>query len=196
MISRFFNHARRRLAAYLTGAEAALDVGTGGGRTAAALSESGIPEVWGIDPSPYMLQHAARDHAEIPFVQGSAEKTGFREGRFDAIAVCFVLHEIPVRDLGPCLAELHRILTPGGRIAICEPSRTQLEGGFWQQLRRHGLRHAYFNLLARFVYEPFVRAWHRLDIRARLGAAGFEVVGDEHDPPVRFLLARKPVQPV
>jgi SAM-dependent methyltransferase len=184
--------ARRRLAAYLTGARAALDVGTGGGRTAAALSASGIPEVWGIDPSPYMLKHAAREHPGVRFAQGIAEKTGFPDGRFDAIAVCFVLHEIPGRYLRRCLAELHRVLAPGGRIAICEPSGAQLEGGFWRQLRRHGLRRAYFNLVARFVYEPFVRAWHRLDMQARLGAAGFEVTADEQDPPVRFLLARKP----
>ena len=145
-----------------------------------------------MDPSPYMLKHAATEHAEIRFVQGSAESTGFPDGRFDAIAVCFVLHEIPIRYLAPCLTELHRILVPGGRIAICEPSSAQFEGGFWRQLCRHGLRHAYFNLLARFVYEPFVRAWHRIDVRARLGEAGFEVLGDEQDPPVRFVLARKP----
>src|SRR5262245_42098860 len=85
--------ARRRLAEYLKGASAALDVGTGGGRTAAALRASGVGEVWGLDPSPYMLQHAAADHPDIQFVQGLAEKTGFPDQRFDAIAVCFVLHE-------------------------------------------------------------------------------------------------------
>jgi ubiquinone/menaquinone biosynthesis C-methylase UbiE len=183
--------ARLRLAAYLAGSGAALDVGTGGGRTAAALRASGVGEVWGMDPSPYMLQHAARDHAQIRFVQGSAESTGFANERFDAVAVCFVLHEIPVRYLARCLAELGRILKPGGRIAICEPSSEQLRGSFWSQLREHGLVAAYFHLLARFVYEPFVRAWHRVDVPAMLAAAGFEVVGDEQDPPVRFLFARK-----
>jgi len=184
--------ARRRLAEYLAGSQAALDVGTGGGRTAAALRASGVREVWGVDPSPYMLQHAAREHAEIRFVQGSAENTGFPDARFDAIAVCFVLHEIPARYLARCLAELRRILKPGGRVAICEPSSAQLGGGFWAQLRAHGFVRAYFHLLARVVYEPFVRAWHRIDVPALLVAAGFEVVGDEQDPPVRFLLARKP----
>src|SRR5262245_53369784 len=36
--------ARRRLAEYLAGARTALDVGTGGGRTAAALRQSGVAE--------------------------------------------------------------------------------------------------------------------------------------------------------
>jgi len=62
--------ARRRLAGYLAGSRAALDVGTGGGRTAAALRASGVPEVWAIDPSPYLLKHAASDHPDIRFVQG------------------------------------------------------------------------------------------------------------------------------
>jgi ubiquinone/menaquinone biosynthesis C-methylase UbiE len=183
--------ARRRLAGYLAGSQSALDVGTGGGRTAAALREGGITDGWGIDPSPYMLQHAASDHQELRFVQGLAEKTSFRDERFDAIAVCFVLHEIPVRHLGRCLGELRRILKPGGRIAICEPSRAQLSGGFWSQLFRHGLVRAYFHLLANFVHEPFVRAWHRADAGALLRDAGFELIRDEDEPPVRFLVARK-----
>jgi ubiquinone/menaquinone biosynthesis C-methylase UbiE len=183
--------ARRRLAGYLAGSRSALDVGTGGGGTAAALRESGIAEVWGIDPSPYMLQHAASDHLDLRFVQGLAERTSFPDERFDAVAVCFVLHEIPVRHLGRCLGELRRILKPGGRIAICEPSSAQLVGSFWSQLFRHGLSRAYFHLLARFVYEPFVRAWHRADVGALLRDAGFERISDEDEPPLRFLFARK-----
>jgi ubiquinone/menaquinone biosynthesis C-methylase UbiE len=183
--------ARRRLAGYLAGSQWALDVGTGGGRTAAALRESGVSEVWGIDPSPYMLQHAASDHPELRFVQGLAEKTGFPDERFDAVAVCFVFHEIPVRHLGRCLGELRRILKPGGRIAICEPSSAQLGRSFWSQLYRHGFVRAYFHLLASFVYEPFVRAFHRADVGALLRDAGFESIRDENEPPVRFLFARK-----
>jgi ubiquinone/menaquinone biosynthesis C-methylase UbiE len=184
--------ARRRLVAYLAGARAALDVGTGGGRTAAALRDSGVADVWGIDPSPYMLQHAAADHPDVRFVQGLAEKTGFPDERFDAIAVCFVFHEIPVRVLGRCLEELRRILKPGGRLAICEPSSAQLKGSFWSQLFRHGVARAYFHLLARIVHEPFVRAWHRADVAGALARAGLELVSDDNEPPVRFLLARKP----
>jgi ubiquinone/menaquinone biosynthesis C-methylase UbiE len=183
--------ARRRLASYLAGSRSALDVGTGGGGTAAALSESGVEDVWGIDPSPYMLQHAASDHPALRFVQGLAENTGFCDERFDAVAVCFVLHEIPVRHLRRCLAERGRVLEPGGRIAICEPSRAQLGGSFWSQLFRHGFLQAYFHLLATFVHEPFVRGWHRTDVAALLRDAGFEGIRDENEPPVRFLFARK-----
>jgi ubiquinone/menaquinone biosynthesis C-methylase UbiE len=185
--------ARRRLADYLKGARTALDVGTGGGRTAAELRESGVAEVWGIDPSPYMLQHAAADHPDVRFVQGLAERTGFPDERFDAIAVCFVFHEIPAGYLARCLAELCRILKPGGRLAICEPSSAQLRGGFWSQLCRHGVVRAYFHLLARLVYEPFVRAWHRTDVAGALARAGLELVSDDNEPPVRFLFARKPI---
>jgi ubiquinone/menaquinone biosynthesis C-methylase UbiE len=184
--------ARQRLAGYLRGCRTALDVGTGGGRTAAMLKATGVAEVWGLDPSPYMLQHAAGDHPDVRFVQGLAERTGFSDERFDGIAVCFVLHEIPGRYLSRCLAEFSRILAPGGRLAICEPSGKHLDGSFWSQLWHHGPLHAYFHLLARSVHEPFVRGWHRRDIPALLASAGFEVLGDEHEPPARFLFARKP----
>jgi ubiquinone/menaquinone biosynthesis C-methylase UbiE len=183
--------ARRRLAEYLAGSASALDVGTGGGRTAAALRDSGVADVWGIDPSPYMLQHAAADRPDVRFVQGLAEKTGFPDQRFDAVAVCFVLHEIPVGYLARCFTELRRILKPGGRLAICEPSSAQLKGSFWSQLRRHGFAGAYFHLLARVVHEPFVRAWHRADVAALLARAGLELVSDANEPPVRFLVARR-----
>jgi len=183
--------ARRRLAAYLAGSRAVLDVGTGGGRTAATLRAGGVPEVWGIDPSPYLLKHAASDHPDVRFVQGLAEKTGFPDRRFDAVAICFVLHEIPARVLARCFAEIGRVLQPGGRLAICEPSSAQLGGGFWSHLFRHGPLRAYFHLLARFVYEPFVRSWHRADVAALLADAGFQLEGEESEPPVRFLLARK-----
>ena len=52
--------ARERMAGALAGCASALDVGCGGGASTAALVESGIAEVWGLDPSPYLLRCAPR----------------------------------------------------------------------------------------------------------------------------------------
>ena len=77
--------ARTRLADFLRGCDSAIDIGCGGGRTAAALHAAGVREVWGLDPSPYLLQHAAHDFPQLRFVQGLASLVrlgrGGRQGR-------------------------------------------------------------------------------------------------------------------
>lgn len=183
--------ARQRIAEALGGCRAVLDVGSAGGRTAEMLRRAGVPEVWGLDASPYLLQHAAREFPGVRFVQGVAEQTGFPDQRFDGVAACFLLHEIPPRHIDRCLREFHRILQPGGLLAICEPSALQLQQPVRRLLRRGGIGALYFRWLARFVHEPFLDAWHRSNAGAMLAAAGFELIADEQDLPVRHLLARK-----
>ncbi|HEY8538051.1 MAG TPA: class I SAM-dependent methyltransferase [Steroidobacteraceae bacterium] len=183
--------ARGRIARALSGCRSVLDVGCAGGRTAGALKASGIPEVWGLDPSPYLLQHAARAFPDVSFVQGLAERTGFPATRFDGIAVCFLFHEMPPSYIERALREFHRILQPGGLLAICEPSPLQLELPLLRLLQKYGLSGLYFGLLARFVHEPFVLAWHKRSASEMLAAAGFELIEDIEDMPLRHLLARR-----
>lgn len=183
--------ARTRLAKFLRDCDSAIDIGCGGGRTAGALHANGVRDVWGLDPSPYLLQHAAREFPQLRFVQGLAEQTGFADARFDGIAACFLLHELPPRQLDHALAEFARILRPGGRLAICEPSPLQKQRPGWQLWRRDVWRAHYFHLLARLVHEPFVDAWHRCDVRTLFAAHGFELIGEEQQLPLAFLFARK-----
>jgi ubiquinone/menaquinone biosynthesis C-methylase UbiE len=184
-------HARTHIAAALRGCSAVLDVGCGGGRTAALLRSNGADDVWGLDPSPYLLQHAARAFPQVNFVQGIAEKTGFPSARFDGVSACFLLHEIPPAYIEKALREFHRILRPNGLLAICEPSPIQLQLSPWRLLREDGFLGWYFWLLARMVHEPFVDAWHRRSPSQMLEAAGFELVSDSNVMPVRHLLARR-----
>lgn len=183
--------ARMHLAHVLRDCRSVLDVGTAGGRTAAAIKAQGVDDVWGLDPSPYLLQHAARRFAQVNFIQGTAEQTPFVNERFDGVAACFVLHELPPRQVQAALREFARITRPDGLLAICEPSAEQLDRNVWRLWRRHGWRGVYFNVLARLVHEPFVRAWHRLDIHSALDQAGFVCVSDSEQFPSRMILARR-----
>jgi len=183
--------ARAHLAEKLRECHSVLDVGTAGGRTAAAMNAQGITDVWGLDPSPYLLQHAARRFPQVQFVQGTAEQTPFADHRFDGVVACFVLHELPPKQVSAALQEFARITQPNGLLAICEPSAEQLNLGFWRLLRKHGWRGVYFNWLARLVHEPFVRAWHRIDLHRALSDAGFICISDEEHFPSRMLLARR-----
>ena len=156
-----------------------------------ALLDAGVPEVWGLDPSPYLLQHAAARYPEVKFVQGIAEKTGFRDDRFSGVTACFVMHEVPPRYLDVSLAELRRILRPGGVLAIIEPSPEQITEPLIRLTLRHGLKGLYFGLLARRMHEPFVRAWQQLDVASKLAEFGFRLEIDKDELPIRQILATR-----
>jgi ubiquinone/menaquinone biosynthesis C-methylase UbiE len=186
--------ARRWIAQQLQNREAVLDVGTAGGRTAAAIKAVGVQKVWGLDPSPYLLKHAASDYQNIDFIPGLAEDLPFSDESLDGISLCFVLHEIPPKYIKQALGEFYRTLRPGGKLVIAEPSHQQLEPISWRELLQiQGWSKLYFKFLAKRVYEPFLDAWHRLDKPALITAAGFAQVESHQGMPVAFWVAEKPM---
>jgi SAM-dependent methyltransferase len=86
-----------------------IEIGVGSGHFAAPL---GVQV--GVDPSAAMLAHAAARGIEI--VEGVAENLPFAAGSFDhalvVTTICFV--DSPAQ----MLAEVHRVLKPGGRLVI------------------------------------------------------------------------------
>ncbi len=184
--------ARARLAAELADCDAALDVGCGTGALAGAMHAAGIGDVWGIEPSPYLLQLAARRHPNVRFVQGVGERTEFAPGRFDGVGASFLFHELPARAADACLVEMRRVLVPRGRLVIAEPSPVQFAVADWRALlRANGRRGLYFFLVANWMHEPFVDGWHRRDVGAWLAARGFRLDRDEHGMPIRFITATR-----
>lgn len=184
-------HGRQAMAQQLAHCDSVLDIGCAGGKTAAELQRVGIKDVWGLDPSPYLLQHAARDYPGIHFIQGVAEATDFTAGRFAGMSACFVFHELPPRYVELALKEANRILQPQGLLAICEPSPIQLELSPLALLRHYGVKGLYFGLLARLVHEPFVSAWHRNSNARLFQHCGFELLQDQPAVPLRHMLLRK-----
>ena len=94
-----------------------LDAGCGSGPTTAALRERGAI-VTGIDSSAAMLELARqRLGADVDLrVADLAEPLPFADGVFDDIVASLVLHYL--RDWGPTLHELRRVLLPGGRLLV------------------------------------------------------------------------------
>ncbi len=183
--------ARAAMARALADCRSVLDVGCGGGASTEVLVAQGIEEVWGLDPSPYLLRCADARVPRAHFVQGIAEQTGFGAGRFDGIACCFVFHELPPRAAEQAIAEFARILRPRGRLAIVEPAAEQYQLGALRLVARHGPLAAYFRILARAIHEPFAAEWHRRDAPAWLGEHGFAVATDRVDFPVRLLVGER-----
>jgi ubiquinone/menaquinone biosynthesis C-methylase UbiE len=96
-----------------------LDVACGPGNFTRDFTQAaGEGLVVGVDASASMLDVAVRDTAgaNVAYLRGDASALPFRDGSFDAIC-CFAalyLIEEPMR----ALAELVRVLAPGGRLAL------------------------------------------------------------------------------
>jgi len=92
-----------------------LDVACGPGDAAAAAAERGA-EVTGVDFAAAMVEQASRLHPGIAFRTGDAEALPFDDASFDAVVTNFgVLH---FADPDRAIAEAHRVLVPGGRLAF------------------------------------------------------------------------------
>ncbi|RCV49199.1 class I SAM-dependent methyltransferase [Marinitenerispora sediminis] len=92
-----------------------LDAGCGAGPLSAALRDRGA-DVTGIDASPGMLALARRrlgDDAQL-HVADLSDPLPFPDGAFDDVVASLVLHYL--EDWGPTLAEIRRVLGPGGRL--------------------------------------------------------------------------------
>jgi demethylmenaquinone methyltransferase/2-methoxy-6-polyprenyl-1,4-benzoquinol methylase len=102
--------------------ERILDVAAGTGTSSAALARTGATVV-ALDFSAGMIAEGRRRHPELEFVEADAEKLPFGDDEFDAVSISFGLRN--VAHPTAALAEMYRVLKPGGRVVICEFSRPQ-----------------------------------------------------------------------
>jgi demethylmenaquinone methyltransferase / 2-methoxy-6-polyprenyl-1,4-benzoquinol methylase len=112
----------RRLA--LTGREKVLDACTGTGDLALALLDGGAASVVGSDFAPQMVERArkkAAGRSNARFLVADTTDLPFEDGAFDVATVAFGVRNLEDLDAG--LKDLHRVLVPGGRLAILEFSR-------------------------------------------------------------------------
>lgn len=97
-----------------------LDLGCGKGRFAARLRERGA-NVVGVDLSAAMLAAGSG----FPRARATARRLPFRAGTFDAVVAIEMLEHVDAVD--PILAEIRRILRPGGRLAIVDKNAGALD---------------------------------------------------------------------
>jgi 2-polyprenyl-6-hydroxyphenyl methylase / 3-demethylubiquinone-9 3-methyltransferase len=104
-----------------------LEVGCGGGLLAEEIAGLGFP-VTGIDPSEPALTvaraHAARSGLTIDYQLGVGEAIPFPDASFPVVLCCDVLEH--VANLEPVIAEIARVLAPGGVFLYDTINRTVL----------------------------------------------------------------------
>lgn len=117
----------------------ALDVGCGPGNVTASLADAAGPDglALGVDISVPMLTRAVRAQAgpNILFLRADAQRLPFRDETVDAVNSIAALQLVP--DPTAALAEMGRVLRPGGRLAVMVPTAGQAER-LWRLLPDFG----------------------------------------------------------
>ena len=163
-----------------------LDAGCGSGPLFAALRDRGAI-VTGIDKSAGMLELARRrlgDDADLRVAE-LGSPLPFPDGAFDDVTASLVLHYL--EDWGPALAELRRVLKPGGRLIV------SVDHPFAENLwhREAGLKPDYFATY-NYVVEwtaggqtALLRFWTRPlhAMTDAFTAAGFRITVISEPPP-------------
>jgi arsenite methyltransferase len=102
----------------------ALDVGSGPGNVTASLAHAAGPDglALGVDISEPMLERAVSAQAgpQVGFLRADAQKLPLRDETVDAAVSIAVLQLIP--NPSATLAEMVRVLRPGGRMAVMVPT--------------------------------------------------------------------------
>ncbi len=107
-----------------------LDVACGTGDLSLELFETTGARVFGTDFCRPMLTIAARKTARceprIPLIEGDALRLPFIDSSFDGVTIAFGLRNLS--NLASGLAELVRVVKPGGRVAVLEFSQPVVPG--------------------------------------------------------------------
>ena len=157
-----------------------LDLAAGTGTSSVPMARAGAVVV-PADFSLGMLRVGRRRQPDLPFVAADGLSLPFRDGVFDAATISFGLRNLADRHRG--LAELRRVVRPGGRLVVCEfshptwaPFRTVYTEYLMRALPAVATRVA-SNPEAYVYLAESIRAWpDQRELAADIAAAGWERV--------------------
>jgi SAM-dependent methyltransferase len=99
----------------LAGARRVLDVGCGDGQVSRLAVDGGAELVIGIDPT-WNQVRVAHERGGAIFARAGAATLPFADRSFDAVVACLVFEHI--RDVDEAIAEVSRVLVPGGSFSF------------------------------------------------------------------------------
>lgn len=159
-----YSASRDRLLAGLTGE--VVEVGAGNGMNFAHYPPE-VTRVLAVEPEPrlrVLAEHEApRARVPVEVIDGIADRLPAADDTFDAAVASLVLCTVP--DVAAALAEVHRVLRPGGRLHFLEHVRAETPG--FARLQR---------VLDATVWPRLGGGCHaHRDTRAAIEAAGFTI---------------------
>ncbi|MEZ5994788.1 MAG: class I SAM-dependent methyltransferase [Hyphomonadaceae bacterium] len=145
-----------------------LDLACGNGRFLRQVLEA-RPRIQatGLDLSPaYCAEARARLERwpQVEIVTGAAEQAPFEAASFDAVTCIYLFHELPPRVRRDVIAEVARVLKPGGVFILADSIQTGDAPDLDRMLE-------YFPV---GFHEPYFNSYLKEDFTALLGEAGFE----------------------
>jgi ubiquinone/menaquinone biosynthesis C-methylase UbiE len=152
-----------------TAPQTILDLGCSVGMSTFALQDT-YPNavVTGLDLSPYFLAIAQyrtqQTQRAVEWVHAAAEATPFPDQSFDLVSTCLMCHELPQESTQAILKEAHRLLKPGGHLAIMDMNP---QSEVFAKLPPY-----VFTLLK--STEPYLDEYFTLDMEQSMVKAGFE----------------------
>lgn len=145
-----------------------LDVACGTGRALYQMTLA-HPEhqYFGVDLSPFYLEHARQllTGRGVSFTEGNAEKLSSPDADFDVVTSVFLFHELPRRARRNVLAEMRRVLRPGGLLIIEDSA----------QLNDSPELATFLENFGRDMNEPFFLDYLEDGLEAQIEAAGFTI---------------------
>jgi SAM-dependent methyltransferase len=167
-----------------------LDVATGTGSFVQFLLDSlrDYGEIVGIDANPERsaaFTEALGDRADVRFVEMDAHHLAFADGSFDTVCVSNSLHHFA--DPAPVLAEMLRVVRPGGHLVVNEMYRDDQS----EAQETHVLLHHWWAAVGTVRGEVHRETYRRTEIVAiveGLGLSDLRLVDlsdpdeDAHDP--------------
>lgn len=190
---RFACFRRALAAAGSADACSVLDVGCGGGFLSEELAKSGY-QVTGVDPSPHLVQtaseHAARGGLAIRYLTGYGERLPFADACFDCVACCDVLEHVD--DVGRVVAEIARVLKPGGMFLFDTINRSWLSWLFVIKVAQDW-KHTAWEAPRTHVWSKFIKPKELMTLMAPRGLVcrGLRGIAPTGNPLAGYRLARR-----
>jgi SAM-dependent methyltransferase len=136
----------------------ALDVGCGEGRFCRLLASVGI-DAAGVDPTRAFIKAAKDLHPDGLYLVAAAENLPFDDGAYDLVVSYLSL--VDIKEIRPAIAEMTRVLAPGGTLLMANLA-SHNSAGRW--LKDEGGKPLGF-LIDRYLDEQPVRQqWQGIDI--------------------------------